>query len=153
MRRVVIGLVLLAACRSAGTPVSGGSASSGSGGAGTPRAAVEQFLAAAKAQDMQALSNVWGDKDGLLRDKIGRPELERRSLISLCLLKHDQSRIADPTTGLDGGRIFNVDLTQGNLEASIPFTVVQGRSARWYVQNFDLTALQHKGFCSMPSKK
>ena len=39
-------------------------------GAGTPTDAVEMMLAAAQRQDLQAMSAVWGDEQGMTRDRI-----------------------------------------------------------------------------------
>ena len=140
VRRLSVLLVLVAACRAA--PM--GSALTG---AESPRAAVERFLAAARAQDLQALGAVWGDEKGATRERIPRPQLEELQIIQLCLLKHEQSHIADPAVALGGRLTMQVDLTQGSLTANVKFTVAKGPSNRWYVADFDAVALQNKGFC------
>ena len=140
MRRLTLFLVLTAACRSA--PVGSGPA-----GAESQLAAVERFLAAARAKDIKAMSDVWGDEAGPTRDKFATRELERRELIMVCLLQHDQSRISPPSR-TEGGRFaLMVDLTQGNVKATSKFTVAKGPSDRWYVQDFETVPLQSKGFC------
>ena len=62
-------------------------------GATSSAAAVEQFLSAAKAQDLQAMSAVWGNAVSPMRERVDRQELERRLLIMTCHLRHDTSRI------------------------------------------------------------
>ncbi|MEA3247383.1 MAG: hypothetical protein U9Q74_14610, partial [Gemmatimonadota bacterium] len=79
MKRLIILLCAAAACRSAPPGLQVGTSD--------PRGAVEQMLAAAKAQDLQAITAVWGDERGLLRDHTPREEVESRSFILACLLR------------------------------------------------------------------
>jgi hypothetical protein len=115
-------------------------------GAETPHAAVERFLEAARAQDLQAMSVVWGNVKGSQRDQLDRQDLEKREMIMVALLRHDQSNISAPQGALGGRVKFTVDLKQGPLAASPIFTAVRGPSNRWYVEDFDLTMLQNRGF-------
>jgi hypothetical protein len=143
VRRLTLLLVLTAACRS--VPVGSGPA-----GADSQTAAVERFLKAARANDIRALSDVWGDESGPSRNKLATQELERRELIMVCLLQHDQSRISSPSR-TEGGRFaLAVELNQGTLTATSKFTVAKGPSDRWYVQDFETVPLQAKGFCRPP---
>jgi hypothetical protein len=137
-------LVLAAACHTA-------PAGSSLGGAESPRAAVESYLAAARAKDLQALGAVWGDEKGATRDRIPRVQLDELELIQLCLLKHDQARISEPSQSVGGRLTMQVDLTQGQLKANVKFTVAKGPSNRWYVQDFDSQLLQNVGFCKKPA--
>lgn len=140
MRRLILLLVFIGACRS--VPLG-----SGPGGADSQTAAIERFLAAAQAKDIKTMSDVWGDESGPSRNKFATKELERRELIMVCLLQHDQSRIA-PASRTEGGRFaMSVELTQGALKATSKFTVAKGPSDRWYVQDFETVPLQSKGFC------
>lgn len=143
MRRLALILVVAAACRS--TPP--GSLA----GAPAPRAAVDQYLAAARAQDLQALGAVWGDEKGPTRDRIPRAQLDQLLLVQICLLRHDQARIGEPTAAPGGRLVMQVDLAQGTLNANVKFTVARGPAGRWFVQDFDSTLLQNKGFCKRPS--
>jgi len=137
-------LVLLAGCR----PGAGGDAT----GAPSSDAAVQQFLFAAKAGDIQAMSAVWGDREMPTRDRVSRQELERRLLIIVCHLKHDESRIGAPETG-EGGRVkHRVELTQGERRASPMFTTVRNlKDTRWYVEDLDMNAVQ--AFCAPASQR
>ncbi|MFI5243609.1 MAG: hypothetical protein ACHQQR_00165 [Gemmatimonadales bacterium] len=137
-------LVLAAACHTA-------PAGSSLGGAESPRAAVEKYLAAARAQDLQALGVVWGDEKGPTRDHLPREELEKREFVMLCLLKHDQARIGEPVAAVGGRYTMQVELTQGQVKANVKFTVAKGPSNRWYVQDFDSQLLQNAGFCKKPA--
>jgi hypothetical protein len=62
-----IGLVLLAACKTTTTvtPASGPTPASAPSGA---RPALDEFLAAIRAKDLQALGGAWGDNSGAIRD-------------------------------------------------------------------------------------
>ena len=143
MQRAVLLMLITAACAS--TPNRGALT-----GAETPRAAVETFLAAARAQDMQAVSVVWGNAKGPQRDQVERQELEKREVIMIALLRHDQSSISAPQSAPEGKMRMTVDLKQGTLAASPVFTVVKGPSSRWYVEDFDVQLLQNKGFGRKP---
>ena len=135
MRRLGISMLVLLAtvgCRASSVP-------SGSTGAASATEAVVAFLSAAKSQDLQAVSAVWGNQESLTRDRVDRQELERRLLIITCHLRHDESRIGAPQMGEQGRTLMTVDLTKGTLRASVPFTAVKNpRNDRWYVEDVDL---------------
>jgi hypothetical protein len=137
-------LVLLAGCR----PGRGGAT-----GASSPEAAVQQFLFASKASDLQAMSAVWGDQESPTRDRVSRQELERRLLIIECHLRADESRIGPSEAGEAGRVLYRVSLTKGDLQASPLFTTVRNlKDGRWYVENIDLSVLQKFCSASMPQK-
>lgn len=141
-RRIIIVavLALLAACRPAAVraPEPGASSST---------RAVEQFLAAARAQDLQALSAVWGNEESPVRDRVERQELERRLLIMMCHLRHDESRIGPVQAGEGGRSIHPVELKQGQAEAVSNFTLVRNKATgRWFVEDFDMRPL--RPFCT-----
>ena len=115
-------------------------------GAADPVLAIRGFLAAAKAQDIQALGALWGDAQGPARDRMERTEAEKRELIMACYLKHDRYDIVGDAPNPGGTRAVVVSLTLGNQTRSANFEVVQGPGRRWYVQNVDLKSLQD--FCA-----
>lgn len=114
-------------------------------GASTPRQAVESFLAAARSQDLQAMSVVWGTDHGPARDIIDRDVLEKREIIMVCFFGAEKSAIGGEATGQDGSRTFTVTLTKGSLTRQTDFTAVRGPADRWYVQNADI--LKVRDFC------
>jgi hypothetical protein len=142
VKRIALLLVLAAACKTVVV------ADTSLTGAGTARASVDRFLSAARAQDLQALGADFGDDRGALRDHSDRAITERRLLIMLQCLKHDKAVVAEPTRGEGGRQLFSVDFVQGTLKATVAFTAVKGPSDRWYVEKFDIVALQNKGFCA-----
>lgn len=115
----------------------------GSGGAGTAQMAVVEFLNAARAQDLQGISAMWGNEESPTRDRVQRQELERRLMVIACHLRHDESRIGPPQQGEGGRTVFSVQLTRGPRNATVPFTTVRNRrSGRWYVEDLDLRSAQ-----------
>lgn len=148
MKKLITLVALLGACSSAPRPVTATAPvlSGNQTGATDPMMAIRGFLAAAKAQDIQALGALWGDAQGPARDRMDRAEAEKRELIMACYLKHDRYEIAGDAPNPGGTRSVVVNLTLGELTRSANFEVTQGPQRRWYVQNVDLKALQD--FCA-----
>lgn len=144
MKRLVIVLCAAAACHSAPPGIRVGTSD--------PRSAVEQILAAARAQDLQAVTAVWGDERGLLRDRISREEVESRSFILACLLRSDTHTLGDPLPAPGGHVLITADLTQGKARGSTRFELAQTPERRWLVTNVDVQALQNAGFCARPGR-
>lgn len=135
-------LVLAVGCRRTNTSVGAG--------ARTPQQAVVQFLDAARAQDMDQMSAVWGNAESPMRDRVERQELERRLIIMMCHLKHDESRLAPAQMGEAGRTMVRADLKQGTKEATVPFTLVKNPNTdMWFVENVDLRPVQE--FCTPAS--
>lgn len=136
MRRLGMAMLVLlamAGCRAAALPTGATT------GAATSTEAVLAFLGAAKAQDLQAISAVWGNDESLTRDRVERQELERRLLIINCHLRHDESRIGVAQMGEAGRTLLSVELVSGQARATVPFTTVKNpRDNRWYVEDVDL---------------
>lgn len=146
MKRAVWCLLLATACRTVvieGNPTP----TTGTIGADSPRAAVEGFLAAAKSDDMARLGRLFGDETGLAKDRDDKDQFEKRQIIMICTLKHDQATVTDGAATVGGERVFQVDLKQGTIQGSSKFTAVRGPGERWFVKGFDIVALQNKGFC------
>jgi hypothetical protein len=124
-------LVLLPACRAVRGGPTVGSASS--------EEAVAQFVAGVRAEDLQAISAVWGNAEAPTRDRVDRQELERRLLIVVCHLRHEEARIGVAARGAEGRTIHNVELTAGGRTVTVPFTTIRNtRSGRWFVEDVDL---------------
>jgi hypothetical protein len=110
-------------------------------GAATPAAAVATFLAAVKEGDLQAISTVWGDEEGTVRDRLDRTALEQREYYMARCARHDKYLVVSEATGQQGSRVLAVQLTRGPLTRSTNFEVVKGPQNRWYVKNFDLKSV------------
>ena len=133
---VAAAAVLLGACGSA--PAAGGSAT----GARSSRAAVEAFLDAARAGDVQALTAVWGTENGAARDRLSPDELEMRAVTMICHFRADSYEIVNERAGDGGQRVASVELRKGTLRRTTTFWTVQGPADRWYVSDADLRSVQ-----------
>jgi hypothetical protein len=135
VRKLLIGLLLTAACTSRTATVNG----PGTPQAGGPRPALDAFLASVRAQDLQAMAGVWGDRDGSVRDsnKMSRDEMEKRELLLMCYFRHDKYRVLGETPGTNGERVFQVELTRGTIHRTTNFYITAGGD-RWYVRNADI---------------
>lgn len=143
--RKIAGLFLLAACSSATrTAGSGGQLT----GAAAPELAVQQFLQAVNAKDLQAMGTVFGTKNGPARETMDRTELEKREIILACYFAHDSSRVISNTPGLQDHRDVRVELKKGNLTRQTTFFTIKGPGDRWYVDNMDIAAV--RDFCGNP---
>ena len=163
MKKYLLALFVLAACSRATTttttktgPVGAPPArtnpapsaprnESGLTGAASPRAAVLDFLAAVKAQDIQAMSVIFGTNRGPSRDNMDRSELEKRLIILQCYFSNDKFRITDETPGEGGHRIFTVELTKGTNIRTPRFYSIAGPGGRYYVDNMEIAAV--RDFC------
>jgi len=143
--RKIAGLFLLAACssatRNAGT---NGQLT----GAPTPQVAVDQFLKAVNLKDLQAMSTVFGTKNGPARETMDRAELEKREIILACYFAHDSSRILGETPGLQNHRDVRVELKKGSFTRQTTFYTIKGPGDRWYVDNMDIASV--RDFCGNP---
>jgi hypothetical protein len=145
VKKLIMALVLAAACHSSTTTTTSTPARVVRGnqtGAADPESAIQGFMTAVKQQDLQAMGALWGDADGLARDREDRTTVERRELIMMCWLKHDKYTILGDAPNPGGTRAYAVSLTSGQLTRSTTFDVVKGPSGRWYVKSFDTTKLQ-----------
>jgi hypothetical protein len=142
-------LLALAACAQATTTSNGTIANPNPNavGANSARAALEQFLSGVKAQDVQAMSQVWGTTRGAAREQIPREELEKRILIMQCYFSHDSYRVVGESPN-ERGRSFRIALTKGNLIRETSFFTVRGPSDRWYVENAEMDPV--KDLCRQP---
>lgn len=141
--RKVAGLLLLAAC-SSGTQRNSGVTT----GSVAPSMATEQFLRAANAGDLQAMSAQWGTKDGPARESMDRTQLEKRLTILACYFKHDSARVVGEASGTGGHRDVRIELKKGNLVRQTTFYTVKGPGDRWYVENMDIASV--RDFCGNP---
>jgi len=147
VKRIVFLAAIVAACSSGGTTTSSASgANSTAPGAPSARGAVEAFLGAVRAQDLQAMANIWGTAKGPAKDVVDRAQLEKRELIMQCYLGHDKFEVLNEAPGKEGERVFTVSLTKGGNTKQTTFHAVEGPSDRWYVLSADLEPMQ--SFCS-----
>lgn len=111
-------------------------------GGATAREATQLFLAAAKAQDLQAMSNVWGTTAGPARTTMDAQTLEQRELIMMCYLKHDSYRIVSETQAQAGERMLTLEMKFRDLTRQTTLYATRGPSDRWYVRSVELEPLR-----------
>ncbi len=102
-------------------------------GAASARDAVNQFMGAVKAEDLQALGAIWGTKNGPARDQMDVKILQERELIMLCYLKHDTYTVLGDAPSLNRDRVFAVEITYGKIRHTGQFAVGPASNGRYYV--------------------
>lgn len=142
----IVALLVFAGCRRQVQVTSVPTASAANAnapGAATPREAVQLFLATAKAQDLQAMSNIWGSAAGPARTSavMSAAELEQRQIVLMRCLRHDSYAILHESPAKGGERVFTVELRKGTLTPRANFTTALGPENRWYLREFQLEAL------------
>jgi hypothetical protein len=155
VKKSLLALFLLAACapkvtKTTSTEPVGATApepshTSNVTGGSTPRSAVTQFLNAVKAQDIQAMSVLFGTNKGPSRDNMNRDELEKRLVILQCYFNHDKFRILSETPGDGGHRVIEVELSRDENLRTPNFYAIQGPGGRWFVDNMEIAAV--RDFC------
>jgi hypothetical protein len=141
LKKLAIVLLLVAAgCRR--TAVVGSSTTLRDPGAPTARDAVDRFMASAAAQDLQAMSLVWGTEAGPTISTMDKDERDKREIIMMCYLKHDRYRIIGEAPGPRGERVFAMEVTFKDLTRPTTFKAVRTSSGRWFVLQFDNDALR-----------
>ncbi len=151
-KSLIIGLLVLAgACHRTTTvePVTTSPRPPTDAGA-NPRSALVEFLGAVKTQDLQALSLVWGDKNGPVRDSrtMSRQDMEQREVYLIRCFRNDSYRVVSELPGLDGERQMQVELTRGTKRKVTDFFIAKGES-RWYVRSASIDPVRE--FCSEKS--
>jgi hypothetical protein len=127
---LVVLLGNLAACHNSG------SASGSVTGATSAEGAVNAFLAAAKARDLQALSAVWGTARGSVRETMDRTSMETRGTIIMGLLCPDESHVTGWSAGTGAQRNVRAQMKRGTKVIDVEFVTIPGPAKRWYVQDF-----------------
>jgi hypothetical protein len=142
---ICLGVLLLSvACQrkvQVSSPTPTGTGAAGQVGGATPAEAVAMMLAAAKAEDLQAVGAVWGDTDGLSREKWPRSEFEMRAFYVVKCLRNDRYQILSEGNAANGRRLATVQIVKGTNNLQTNFRMVKGKNDRWLVENADLEPL------------
>ncbi len=137
MRKLIIGLVLVVGCRSGATMASnppGPTMPTGNvTGAATASAAIDAFMAAIKAQDLQALGAIWGTPEGPARNRLSSDVLQERELTMMCYLHHDSFTVLTNAPTLNGRRNYSVEIKYKTLSHVGTFDVGRATDGRFYV--------------------
>jgi hypothetical protein len=148
VRKLIATLFLLAACQAKPAPVPAPATGTAGNmtGAASAATAVRSYLATAQSQDLQAMSGIWGTKEGPARTTLPRDEWEKRELINIRCLMHDTYDILSEAPGTGGKRVFAVMLRRRDQTRTTNIYAVPGPGGRWYVESFDPEPLQD--FCT-----
>jgi hypothetical protein len=110
-------------------------------GGATPREALQLFMTAAKSQDIQAFSNVWGSSAGPARSTLDRDEVEKRAIIMMACLKHDSYQVLGEAPASAGERVMAVEIKFRALTRPTNFTAAPGPASRWFIRTLELEPL------------
>ena len=99
-------------------------------------------MAAAKAQNLDAMSLVWGSAAGPARSTMDRTTWEQREVIMMTCLRHDSYRVQGEAPAAGGERVLLVELKFGDLTRSTNFYATLGPEQRWFVRSLDTQALE-----------
>ncbi|MEO7103393.1 MAG: hypothetical protein ABI119_08630 [Gemmatimonadaceae bacterium] len=147
MKKLLLAFVVAGAVACHTAPPATTSGFDNTPGAKSSIAAVDRFFAAVHAQDLQAMSLVWGTSKGAARDNMDRVELEKREVILQCYFNSDTFRVTGESPTSEVRRMVRVELQRdGKTRSPVVYTVM-GPGGRWYVENLDIAAV--KDFCAM----
>lgn len=139
---VIVGLAATVACGGGRT---GGT--SPAQGAATPEAALELFLAAINAADLDQMAMLWGDQrgpEGLTHTMTNETRMQRLTIMQR-VLRSDNHQITQTDTSDPAKRVLTVAMTQGTRRFAVPFTMVPMRAGGWIVNNIALDAAMPTG--------
>jgi hypothetical protein len=111
-------------------------------GAATPALAIQSFMDAIKAQDLDELSLIWGSEKGPAKQVSPADQLRQRELIMECFLQHDSYRVVSDVATASDLHVVTLSLSKSGMTRETTTQVMQGPHKRWYVGNTDLKRLQ-----------
>ena len=110
----------------------------------SPEAAVRGFMAAVAADDLTAMSHLWGSERGLAARRMENTELEQRLQVIQIYLRHEsfEVRPSSPRPGVapDREQQFNVRVLRDGCVRDVPFTL-RPHGGGWLVYDVDLEAV------------
>ena len=108
---------------------------------------VEQFLRAANAKDLAAMSRLFGTKDGAVAGKWRKDEIEKRMFIISTELMHEDFAITAeqivPGRGDDATKL-TVKLRKEGRDYNVPFTLVRYRNESWLVEQIGIDVITNR---------
>ena len=106
-------------------------------------AALEQFLAAVKANDLSRMGGLWGTDRGPAAQWMKGDELRQRLTVIQKYLDHTGYRIIEGPLAVPSRndlRTYRVDLQRSGCNQAVPIDVVRTRSGGWLVYDVHLEA-------------
>ena len=136
-------LVLAAACSSRG-----GSSPTPASQSPGPALVVERFLAAANANELETMTQLFGTSDRTIVELEGRTRAEERMYVLASLLRHNDWTIRGQRTV--PGRITDatelvVELQKPERAVTVPILVVRRERGGWIIERIDVEELTRSG--------
>jgi hypothetical protein len=120
-------------------------------------AALEQFLAAVKANDLTRMGGLWGTERGPAVEWMKAQELHQRLAVIQKYLDHVGYRIIEGPLAVPNRsdlRSYRVDLQRSQCNQAVPIDVVRTRSGGWLVYDVHLEAAgSPAGRCQPPGTR
>ncbi len=105
-----------------------------------PQVTVTRFMSAVEANNLLAMAELWGTKDGPSLEEMDRTELEMRLTVMQSYLSHDEYEVLAglATFQVDQGtRAYRIRLTRAGCVHNVPFELVRVGGA-WLVSSVDI---------------
>jgi hypothetical protein len=109
-----------------------------------PALAVERFLRAANANDLETMVQLFGTHDRNVEEMYGKTRAEQRMYVLASLVRHDDWSIVGQQTV--PGRMMDatdllVQLTRNEESVTVPFLVVRTNEGGWIIERIDVGPL------------
>jgi hypothetical protein len=111
-------------------------------------AALEQFLAAVKANDLGRMGGLWGTERGPAVDWMNSDQLRQRLTVIQKYLDHVGYRVIEGPLAVPNRsdlRTYRVDLQRNGCNQAVPIDVVHTRSGGWLVYDVHLESAGNPG--------
>lgn len=101
---------------------------------------LRNFMDAAADSNYVRMSENWGTSRGAASETGNPPDYQQRMVIIQAYLLGIKYRVLsnDPVLNSSNQRTLVLELTRGNCQQTVPFTMARTGSGRWVVYQFDL---------------
>ena len=105
-----------------------------------PELTIRNFMTAVQSNNLPAMSQLWGTKDGPATRTMNADEARKRLSVMQVYLRHDSYEVTPSFERLSDGRseVFDVRIMRDQCTPVVPFTVVRAGNG-WLIQGIDLT--------------
>ncbi len=111
----------------------------------SPQQALEQFMTAVKARDLDRMGDLWGSERGPAASWMKPDDLKKRLTVFQIYLNHVGYRVLEGPTAVTGEnrmQQFRVELQRPNsCTVVFPIVLVHARNGAWLVNAVDLASL------------
>jgi hypothetical protein len=117
-------------------------------------AAVNGFLAAVKANNLNRMGQLWGTDKGPAATTMESVELTQRLTVIQKYLDHSGYRVIEGPTAVPGNqrlRTFRVELQRSNCTRVVPIDIIFSRNGSWIVYDVHLEAAGNPALACPPA--